>query len=294
MQKKVNNKIIDSIKCRLCGYSDTKFIDTEILDNKNYSIYKCKKCGLVFVNEIYDTISPDYINLSTIDESHLWLQGQHKSLAFQQFQKLINRFIGKTTNSTKLLDVGCGTGGFLNFVNENMQCSIFGFDSSKLQADYASKKFPLVKCAISINEYKHKIESPDTNFDIITLWDVLEHIRQPVQFLQDLTYNCKNGFIFLSVPNALPMVIKSKMNVFKIFTWAPNEHVSYFSVESLKYLCEKLNLQIISYGSVKIYKRELSIFELIRRFYFGLTFNFPKFSPQIYLLAKCPGTTSHK
>src|SRR3989304_2201137 len=90
----------------------------------------------------------------------------------------IPKYISNLSNTTKLLDVGCGTGGFLCFVDEKVNYQFFGFDSSQTQINYAQKRFSMVRCAITIEEYIKKIGLPDLKFDLITMWDVLEHIRQ--------------------------------------------------------------------------------------------------------------------
>jgi 2-polyprenyl-3-methyl-5-hydroxy-6-metoxy-1,4-benzoquinol methylase len=246
----------------------------------------CRKCSFVFINDIYEDISPDY-RKKDVDDFLIWLQGEHKIQAFQQSIKLINRYLKKP--SPAILDVGCATGGWLKYVYANNLTAanrLYGFDASSNQVEYARSFFPHVKLAVDIDDYAAKLNDVSVQFDLITLWDVLEHIRQPSEFMASVAKKLSvGGLIYISVPNALPMRIKAKLNFYGS-TWSPNEHINYFNPKTLQRICEKVGLHIISIGSVKAYRRPLSIFEVMRRCYFFVSYTYPFISPQIYVLAQ--------
>jgi len=185
-----------------------------------------------------------------------------------------------------LLDVGCGTGGFLAFISEFF--AVYGFDASAAQAEYARKIFPEVRRAASATEYVALLGCPEIKFDVITLWDVLEHIRRPIEFMNDLVaYLDSSGLIYISTPNANTMVIKSTLARFYWpgFDWAPQEHVAYYSPSTLRFLFAKLGLRVLRIGSTAVYPRPFSAFEVFRRMGFAVTAWFPKWAPQIYAFA---------
>lgn len=73
----------------------------------------------------------------------------------------------------KVLDIGCWTGHYLDLVKDN--CQAFGLDINKQAIKVARKKirqahFKVASCL--------KMTYPDEFFDVVTLWDVLEHLPE--------------------------------------------------------------------------------------------------------------------
>lgn len=279
-------------RCRLCRNSEYKIIAQEIQNGMLYSIARCLKCSLVFILETHAPVSPEYTTLSEkgLDDYHIWLQTKHKELAFRQFVRLLHFFHppNNSQSKRKLLDVGCGIGGWLEYAKADYEC--FGFDASPVQSRYASQRFPWVRCATNLREYQAQLGSILPNFDLITLWDVLEHIREPLEMLIELVRQLSpTGLFYASTPSALPMVVKSRLHHdfgLKVrFSWNPREHVSYYSPKTLHLLCKEAGLQVLRMGAVSVYPRRLSAFEIFRRIGFFLSRPFTKISPQIYVLA---------
>jgi len=280
--------------CRLCGSLNKQTIGREIQKDKVYNIVQCMDCKLMYILETYAQVSPRYTGMveEDLDAAQKWLQRGHKEKAYRQCLELFFSFRGINQPRTAvpaLLDVGCGIGGWLEFSNSHFTC--YGFDASAVQAQYAAKKFPNVRCATSFSSYKDQFDDRLPEFDLITLWDVLEHIRSPIAFAFELSEGLSaDGLFFASVPAANPMVIKNRLLSIgwprSKFSWSPSEHVSYFSPKTLRLLCEKVNLKVLRIGAVAMYPRKLALFELVRRLAFKITKPFPSISPQIFVLAK--------
>lgn len=95
-----------------------------------------------------------------------------------------------------LLDVGCGTGLFLKEASEFFDCT--GIDISKAAIDIAR-----------LNKIKAKLIQIDflnwrtkQKFDVITMWDVLEHVERPGVWLMRAQQSLKTGgHLFMATPN---------------------------------------------------------------------------------------------
>lgn len=277
--------------CRLCRSDSYDVITREYRLDTWFTVARCKDCSLVYVRETIADVSPDYVGMTEDDLNveHIWRQGKHKEAAFHQCLQLTESVAAWNRSGDSLpviLDVGCGTGQWLQFVKLRYQC--YGFDASAVQTAYAQANNPNVRCAISLNEYKAKLGGMLPTADLITLWDVLEHIRHPTEFVADLVKGLSdNGLFFASIPAATPMVLKQKLLAINWpqFSWAPEEHVVYYSPKTIAHLMKKTGLRVISIGSVVSYPRPLSPFEVIRRGAFRATRTLPWLSPQIYVLA---------
>jgi len=281
----------DAPICRLCGSPQVKEVACEDHDHRTYHVVRCANCDLVQTAEHYADLSPDYVDLdaSAIDESRLWSQGgEHRLAAFDQWLAFVSRFA--TSKPPTLLDVGCGTGGFLKFASAN-GFRVYGFDASKAQADHARAQFPDVRHASSLPDYLETLDHPRLKFDFITLWDVFEHIRNPVSFLRQLSEALEpGGHLFICVPNggAIPWKIRVHRLLNRPLDLAPWEHVFYHSIGSLRQCIEAASLELIHNGAVVCYPRPLSVFELCRRTGFLLLRATPNLSPQIFVWARKP------
>lgn len=275
--------------CRICQ-EDCDHIYEEEHAGYNYNIFRCRNCKTIQVAEHNEEVSPDYTNLTDDDITHfhIWMGREHKKSAYQQFNKIIQSIIKK--DSIQLIDIGCGTGGFIEYLSKNnKKIDARGFDASKAQVNYANQNKLNVAHANNIGDYL-KISPADSKaIDIVTLWDVLEHIRTPNIILNEIkNLLSKDGVIYISVPSAGAQ--SWKMTLYKLlrkkYSFDPWEHVFYYDLKSIKILLENNGYQIVKQGTVSCYNREKSISEYLRRFITALLSLTPNLHPQIWIIAK--------
>ena len=131
-----------------------------------------------------------YKSLFALENSYWWHVSRIKWVKY-----IVSKFF-HTTQKLSVLDFGCGTGGGLEQLKKifNFKDAV-GVDASEMAIRFAktySKDYHL----ISHNSYKM-----ESQFDIIFLMDVLEHIDDDEKFLNELKKNLKDdGVIILSVP----------------------------------------------------------------------------------------------
>jgi len=276
--------------CRLCRSPRTQKVYTTEHNGHSYTIIHCLDCHLFQTAEQYDALSPDYLAVKAedIDADRLWCMGLHKQEAFKQWLCLINSYCGNQARQPmELLDVGCGTGGFLDFAAE-AGFTVSGFDLSSEQAAYAAQRHHQVRCASCINDYLAGRNKSDKQFDLITLWDVLEHIRNPLTFLADLRLHLRpGGILFISVPNGGAIGWKKIMlkMIGKKADFAPWEHVFYYTPNALRKYLTQSGFTVRECSTVKAYFRAPSKFEWLRRAGFRMLSHLPSIAPQIFATA---------
>jgi 2-polyprenyl-3-methyl-5-hydroxy-6-metoxy-1,4-benzoquinol methylase len=188
--------------CPSCGgfHFDKKLscID-HTYSKKEFTIVKCKSCGLHFTNprpsvkEIgvyYD--SPDYVSHTDTNKGLLFtLYGIVKSYTLGQKRKLLESF----SNEKTVLDYGAGSGDFSNELATN------GWDVTSYEPDQKARKLveqknASIKMTNSLSEVENKSKS------VIALWHVLEHVHElqttTEEFNRILT---DNGKLIIAVPN---------------------------------------------------------------------------------------------
>ena len=140
----------------------------------------------------------------------------------------------------KILDIGSGTGAFANTMK------LKGWEVDALEPDESSRKIAFDNYGLSINPINHFFNLPKNNFDIITLWHVLEHVHDLNDyFVQFNTLLNEKGKLIIAVPN-----YTSFDATYYKHMWAAYDvprHLYHFSPKSMKVLCERHNMSIINY-----------------------------------------------
>jgi 2-polyprenyl-3-methyl-5-hydroxy-6-metoxy-1,4-benzoquinol methylase len=274
--------------CRLCSSELLRPVMRDEWRGQEYHVVRCATCDLVQTLEHYAAVSPDYIDLDdgAIDDDRLWCQGAHKQPAFQQWRAAAGKFLD--VRDARLLDVGCGTGGFLDFAaGEGFR--VYGFDASRAQAARARQRFPDVRQAYSPRAYLAELGELHLKFEIITLWDVLEHIRSPQPLLEEAAGVLNpGGCLFVSVPNGRAIAWKSVIYriMRKRMDLIPWEHVFYYSPSSLRRCMQLAPFEVLKIGAVACYPRPLSTYEVCRRAGFKMLQILPGAAPQIFSWAR--------
>lgn len=256
-----------TLSCRLCNSSNLDRRYEETWNGNTYTGYYCRSCDLYQTLGKVDEISPEYLKLEPDDltDAHITLQTSHKGGAFSQWKSLMRKLKGGPLGG-KLLDIGCGVGGFLDFAKQQ-GLDVFGYDASPVQVAMAQKRHPKVGNFVDLDLYR-ETQDRDVRFDFVTMWDVLEHIREPRGLLASLrTAMSPDGVLFVSVPAAGPIALKiAKAKLTRSdHGLIPYEHVFYYSRKSLRRLFEENDYEILDIGGVSLYPRALSVHEAIRR-----------------------------
>ena len=108
------------------------------------------------------------------------------------------KFIASQTGviGGKLLDVGCGTGAFLNVMKKE------GWEVLGLEPDDEARELARKLYRLTVFEASQLDQLPAANFDAITLWHVLEHVHDLHAYVEQLKSLLKpSGKLFIAVPN---------------------------------------------------------------------------------------------
>ncbi len=244
--------------------------------------FKCSECDVIFCPDMDEVISPDYVDIE-INAEHIWLQSHHKNKAFHQYLDILNTH---NVRPGLVVDYGCGTGGFLRYlVNHDTSIKYYGFDFSLKEINTAKSLDQIAHYAESRSlDAALKDIAPLDDVSILTMWDVLEHIRRPKEFCEDLR---AFDYIYISVPSAEFQILKYKFS--RMFGEKPyfmsHEHVTYFSRKSLKLLIESLGFTVLKEINVEKYERkQKSPKNVLRDFFYDL-FARAGYPPQIGILA---------
>lgn len=193
--------------CKLCDSDNLQLLFNGNFDSQKitkfsqYAIYgdilKCKNCGFITekqshdIEKINEYLSKEEYGDETIGKLNL----SEKSRSYSPLVNIIENH--HPISGSTLLDVGANTGVFMNLAR-----SLGGFpqglEPSIEAANTANSHFNLNIQNGVISE----IDFPSNSFDIITMWDVVEHLYDPIIDLKTLQPKLRSGgYIFVSTHN---------------------------------------------------------------------------------------------
>jgi SAM-dependent methyltransferase len=211
-------------KCILCG--STKYDNFYKLNS--YSLVRCSSCSLIRVSPTHDEQEREKISQSIYSSSD-YRERYFKDKRFfkRWFNAKLKIIERHKQEKGKILDIGCSY-GFCLEVAEKRGWDVYGIEINPITGGYAKDKFG---DKVFIGKIENSCFETDS-FDVIALWDVVEHVVDPVKFLQTMKrYLKQSGIICIQVPNIDSYISKIKN---KNWDWlTPGDHLYFFSPETL-------------------------------------------------------------
>ncbi len=153
---------------------------------------------------------------------------------------LINRYV---TEPGRILDVGCAMGFFLVDARK-AGWEVTGIEISEYSSACARKRFKLNILTGELGDLVRKNEIETGSFDVVTIWDTLEHVQDPSGLLKAVNQVLKEeGLLFISTLNIDSLVSKADGKDWHFF--APPMHLFYFSERTLKGFLRKAGFKVI-------------------------------------------------
>lgn len=226
-----------------CHYSQDVIA---LLGEETFSLVRCENCGMVFHQRI---LTPEWLNLlysqwindaqiehmeaeyQTANEREiLFERGRQCMKHLLRLQKLL---LPNTTERFRVLDYGCGDGYFLALA-KLFGFGAYGIDFSSVRNERAAKM------GIAIFNNLESLESYQIGrMHAATLFQVLEHLEDPLAVLSKIANTMEDGGIFIvEVPDCRG--ISQPQNFSEFHAVHPLEHINAFTSITLKRMCEQV------------------------------------------------------
>ena len=197
---------MNRVDCDFCGNNDVTLVhvlqDVRLHQPGQYDLVRCNQCGLFYINPQpnWEELKPHYP-----EDYHCFTVAidDHPS-AFERWAQRYGvrrrcQLIARRKSSGHLLDVGCSTGIFLNEMRRLGNWDVSGVEPVHSAADFVRKRYGIqVYIGFLIDTHL-----PDALFDVVTLWDVLEHTPNPSATLSEIYRILKpGGLVVLKSPDS--------------------------------------------------------------------------------------------
>lgn len=229
--------VLEDICCSVCGNQHPENFELKY-EKTDFAVVACRQCSFQFIPPYYrkQIRYEQYKNRQVSDAvraGNNWIKVQRHKLRFQ--------FIRKYIRSGKLFDLGAGWGHFL-LAGKELGYDIYGIEISEE---------PYLYC---VNDLKLPVDHIDffkmdesKKFDLITMWDVLEHIDDANSFLHKCSaLTAPGGFLFLQVPQIDSYFAKRHKDKWKMMGL---DHVNYFGKKTITAILKKHGYEVLEIKS---------------------------------------------
>ena len=285
--------------CPVCfGSVFTDFLKTQdfFLSNEKFTIKQCSGCGFKFTNpkpglnelpKYYK--STEYISHSNANDGIInKIYQKVRAYTLKKKLQLIESYIPEG----QILDIGCGTGEFLNTMQES------NFLATGIEPNMEARQFAKRNYGLAVYDEADIPGLQKNKFDVISMWHVLEHVYnldERISQIKDLI--SENGILIVAVPNPSSWDAKHYSKF-----WAAYDcprHLYHFDQAAIKKLFSNYGFEVIKlkpmyfdsfYVSMLSEKYKQSKFQFLKGMTNGLfsnisaVFNQGNYSSIIYVL----------
>ena len=241
-------KIVRSSRppCPACGGLANA---TRLVVEGRYRLFRCANCRTQFLRALE----------AEPEESRYWVHKQYKFDVYgssdvkrdydQRYRIILDRAVREGGKVSSVVDFGCGSGNFLSFAErEGLEATGVDVDASAVAAARSNS----LRAFLSSEVDAH---IRDYSVDMVTLWDVIEHISDPGAFLSEVLRKVRpNGLLIIETPDGtfpvrplarfLHYISAGRIRlVRRLYYW---EHKVYFSMEGLRRLLASNGCDVVT------------------------------------------------
>ena len=227
--------------CALCkGVKGSLFLEWI----EGYQLYKCNSCGAIspnidmsanqsYIESVYDN---EEYRKKFMRETHDQFAYRKKQYGVERYQYSCERL--QLSQDARVLDLGCGAGYYLSVLADK------GIEYKGLEVAEHLVEYCQVNHKLNVAPTRLEDEPADY-YNLITMFDVLEHLSDPVYLLSTVKDKLKKGgYCIAYTPNIHSLgweLMGSKQNGL-----LPFEHLCFFNLQSFSYLARESELKIYS------------------------------------------------
>jgi 2-polyprenyl-3-methyl-5-hydroxy-6-metoxy-1,4-benzoquinol methylase len=221
--------------CPVCGASAAgiEFVCTDFyVSGESFPVMICSGCGFRMTGSSPD---PEAIGKYYQSEEYVSHSNTRQGVVNRMYHAVRHYMMGikyrmvisdSGLATGHILDIGAGTGHFLKIMQDK-NWEITGIEVSEKAREFASTHF-----GITLFPGNQRRLLPTANFDVITLWHVLEHLHNPGTYWEDFVKMIKPGGTLII---ALPNPVSFDAGFYKQYwaAWDVPRHLWHFNTEHI-------------------------------------------------------------
>lgn len=232
--------------CPICGKSYFQ-VDKIISRNKSKTYRRCSTCNMIYLSWSYE--KEKSYEKSYFFEEYQKQYGKTYTEDFDSIKKQCIRRLGEIKSiagnlkNKTVLDIGCAYGPFLSAAND-FEMNPFGTDISQDAVNYVQEKLHIPASFSNFPQINTTDDFGLEQFDLVTMWYVIEHFRNLDSVLRKVSGIVKQGGYFaFSTPSAEG--VSAKMNTQEFFIQSPSDHFSLWEPSKAEKVLKKYGFKVV-------------------------------------------------
>jgi len=252
-----------SDSAKICVISACRKPASRVFEKSGADIFVCSACGCIMASVEYDADqyeSDDYYTMASDDVRDLETRWGFRS------RYILAKVLEHSGAEPTLLDVGAGNGYFVHVAQRDLGLAATGIEISatavKFSEDVLGVKLICGDAADHTGQY-----------DIVTSFNVIEHVQKPEDHLADLLRLTKTGgYVVITTPN--PSCIQRRVVGLKNWKMiCPPHHINLFTMKALTAMTKSADLEIVAHETLSTYVKVVKDIDtdglLLRRLFFN-------------------------
>ncbi len=244
---------MEYVACNLCGSRDNKVLYPSTLPEgptaediehfrctssgygKHYTIVKCRNCGLTYANPHRQASAILHNYEEVIDQLYLE-EREGRVLTFRRNLHPLEELM-PPDQGRRLLDVGCYIGVFLEIAQER------GWEAWGIEPSHWAVREATSRGLRVLEGTLDNAHLAEESFDVITMWDVIEHLTDPMRELKESHYLLEKGGLIcihtINIESPLARLMGHR------WPWLMEMHLHYFSPRTLGAMLRKAGFTVV-------------------------------------------------
>ncbi len=250
---------LEYVSCNLCNANDFEIVYKSKYENETAQDLKekfkssgdetlidqvvmCKECGFIYINP---RIKQNLIikGYSEGSDETFASQAKGRERTFERSLNKVEKIIQKEhfEKKGKVLDIGTANGSFL-YIAKKKGWEVEGLELNRWLCEWAKKNYGITIHSKTLFEKEYSKES----FDLVTLWDVLEHVPDAKKMLEECHRIIKKeGHIVINYPNIGSWIAKI---MGRKWVFLLSVHLFYFTDKTMERMLKETGFNVIKTG----------------------------------------------
>jgi 2-polyprenyl-3-methyl-5-hydroxy-6-metoxy-1,4-benzoquinol methylase len=263
---------------KTCVVDPERHLTEKVFRKQGADIYRCQDCGCIMADITFEHAQYESEGYYTLSRKTLGAIEEEWGFRW----RYILNAIKQAGDVSTLLDVGAGNGYFVALARREFGLHATGIEISAQEIRFARE-------VVGVDLQCGYLADHAGQYDVVTCFNVLEHVADPLALLSEAVARVKpGGILALSTPN--PRCIHARVKGLENWNMVdPPHHINLFSRESLIQLLGDRSMQVLRYDTLSTYinfVRKFDTDKLVLRRLFFHTLRMAKVGADHFLIAR--------
>jgi 2-polyprenyl-3-methyl-5-hydroxy-6-metoxy-1,4-benzoquinol methylase len=240
---------LETVACSLCGANESK----HLFSIRGFPIRECARCGMRYVSPRmrFDKLVEMYSQEAYYKSDNSLVHGYVDYVADRDnIVKTFARRLGWVAEKLSrpspgsVLDVGCAAGFSIDYALEQ-GWNAYGIEPSEFAASVARKRLGDRVVQGTLESHPFSLNQ----FDTVLLWDVIEHVPDPIKTLRQTAAIMKTGAVLSLITPDVGSAVARLMGRRWMEYAKPTEHIHFFTRRTMTTALERAGFEVVAAGT---------------------------------------------